>query len=134
MGYDRTVEHSAGIAMAHAMFAYTFGIVGDGEGGKEGEGLGTGVGVLWRGTHLIVTLGDHFKTGHRGSLQNRPTDHHPGRLVLPYRLAVWQVQFGPVRSVIVKDLVEAVCSANPAILQDHIPVFPFLHRKVSFEN
>src|SRR5437763_9857715 len=24
-------------------------------------------------------LGDHFKTGHRGSLQNRPTDHHPGR-------------------------------------------------------
>src|SRR5690348_11910266 len=36
------------------------------------------------------TLGDHFKTGHRGSLQNRPTDHHPGRLVLPHRLAVWQ--------------------------------------------
>ena len=27
----------------------------------------------------IFDLGDHFKTGHRGSLQNRPTDHHPGR-------------------------------------------------------
>ena len=24
-------------------------------------------------------LGGHFKTGHRGSLQNRPTDQHPGR-------------------------------------------------------
>ena len=24
-------------------------------------------------------LGGHFKTGHRGSLQNRPTDYHPGR-------------------------------------------------------
>ena len=64
----------------------------------------------------LELLGDHFKTGHRGSLQNRPTDHHPGRLVLPYRLAVWQVQFGPVRSVIVKDLVDGGCSTNPAIL------------------
>jgi hypothetical protein len=26
-----------------------------------------------------ITLGGHFKTGHRGSLQNRPTEHHPGR-------------------------------------------------------
>ena len=27
----------------------------------------------------IKSLGGHFKTGHRGSLQNRPTDHHPGQ-------------------------------------------------------
>jgi hypothetical protein len=26
-----------------------------------------------------LDLGGHFKTGHRGSLQNRPTEHHPGR-------------------------------------------------------
>jgi hypothetical protein len=40
--------------MAYAMFAYTFGIVSD-INGVEGKGLGTGVGVLWRGTYLILT-------------------------------------------------------------------------------
>ena len=48
-----------------------------------------------RAYQVYLTLGGHFKTGHRGSLQNRPTDEHPGRPVLPHRLAVWQVQFGP---------------------------------------
>ena len=28
---------------------------------------------------IELDLGGHFKTGHRGSLQNRPTEHHPGR-------------------------------------------------------
>src|ERR1035438_2328127 len=77
-------------------------------------------------------LGDHFKTGHRGSLQNRPTDHHPGQLVLPYRLAVWQVQFWSSPVIIVGP--EMPGAIPSAMLQDQIPVFPFLHRKVSFEN
>ena len=27
-------------------------------------------------------LGGHFKTGHRGSLQNRPTEHHSGQTII----------------------------------------------------
>jgi hypothetical protein len=40
--------------MAQAMYPYTFGIVSDFQ-GMEGTGLGTGVGVVWRGTYLIAT-------------------------------------------------------------------------------
>ena len=39
-------------------------------------------------------------------------------LVLPYRLARWQVQF----------------EYRPGILQDLIPVFPFTRRQASFED
>ncbi|MBZ5624519.1 MAG: helix-turn-helix domain-containing protein [Acidobacteriia bacterium] len=34
---------------------------------------------LWIKDKKLRALGGHFKTGHRGSLQNRPTDHHPGQ-------------------------------------------------------
>jgi hypothetical protein len=44
----------AGIAMAQAMFTYTFGIVADSQ-GSEGKGLGTGVGLIWQGKYLIAT-------------------------------------------------------------------------------
>jgi hypothetical protein len=68
----------------------------------------------------VLGLGGHFKTGHRGSLQNRPTNHHPGRtLVLPHRLALWQVQFDPVRSL----SSGAGCKISDGILQDLISVF-----------
>ena len=40
--------------MAQAMFTYTFGIVADSQ-GLEGKGLGTGVGLIWRGKYLIAT-------------------------------------------------------------------------------
>jgi hypothetical protein len=45
---DLKLEHLAGHAMAQAMFPFTFGIVGDASGGREGRGLGTGIGVRWR--------------------------------------------------------------------------------------
>jgi hypothetical protein len=48
------VPRLAGAAMAQAMYPYTFGIVTDYD-GMEGRGLGTGVGVVWRGTFLIAT-------------------------------------------------------------------------------
>ena len=38
-----------------------------------------------------LILGGHFKTGHRGSLQNRPTDHHSGR-------TCFTLQAGPLAS------------------------------------
>ncbi len=44
----------AGIAVAQAMFTYTFGIVTDSQ-GLEGKGLGTGVGAIWRGKYVIAT-------------------------------------------------------------------------------
>ena len=41
-------------AAFNAMYKYTFGIIGDYD-GFEGRGIGTGVGVLWKNSHLIVT-------------------------------------------------------------------------------
>jgi hypothetical protein len=40
--------------MGQAMYPYTFGIISDYK-GMEGRGLGTGVGVVWRGKFLIAT-------------------------------------------------------------------------------
>ncbi len=54
MADNLKVSHLAGQAMAQAMYPYTFGIVSDFH-GLEGKGLGTGVGVVWRGTYLIAT-------------------------------------------------------------------------------
>ena len=54
MASDEKLGVLAGNAMAQAMFTYTFGIVGDYQ-GSEGEGLGTGVGLTWRGKYLIAT-------------------------------------------------------------------------------
>ncbi len=56
------------------------------------------------------TIEGHFKTDQ----WNTTLDE----LVLPYRLARWQVQF----------------EYRPGILQDLIPVFPFLGRKLRFHN
>src|SRR5450631_85297 len=49
-------------------------------------------------------LGDHFKTGQRSITLDE--------LVLPYRLVVWQVQFDPVRSLIVSPEMPAVTPAR----------------------
>jgi hypothetical protein len=48
--------------MAQAMFRYTFGIVGDAKFGVEGRGLGTGVGVMWRDCHLVLTAAHTVET------------------------------------------------------------------------
>src|SRR5437879_3646911 len=83
----------------------------------------------WRST----PLGDHFKTGHRGSLQNRPTDHHPGRtcFTLPAGGLASPVLTSPVPH---RRPLRCRLSYQPDVLQDHIPVLPFLRREVSFEN
>ncbi len=44
------------------MYRYTFGIVGNGKGGLEGGGLGTGIGVSWRGHFLILTAAHTMET------------------------------------------------------------------------
>src|SRR6266545_3153138 len=46
---------------------------------------------------FLTALGGHFKTGHRGSLQNRPTDQHPGRNFFTLPAGYLQGQFDPVR-------------------------------------
>ena len=37
------------------MYRHTFGIIADGGTGAGGQSLGTGVGVFWKGTYLILT-------------------------------------------------------------------------------
>lgn len=54
MAAEREIGWLAGNAMAQAMYPYTFGIVSD-YNGVEGRGLGTGVGIVWRGNFLIAT-------------------------------------------------------------------------------
>ena len=49
------INDAADVALSNAMYRYTFGIVGNGEGGLEGRGIGTGIGVSWRGQFLILT-------------------------------------------------------------------------------
>jgi hypothetical protein len=58
---DFTIQRTAGYAMAHAMSRFTFGIVGD-AGGREGRSLGTGVGLLWGGSSLILTAAHTLET------------------------------------------------------------------------
>jgi hypothetical protein len=47
------INEAATEALSNAMYRYTFGIVG--EGGSSSQSLGTGVGVFWKGTYLILT-------------------------------------------------------------------------------
>jgi hypothetical protein len=49
-------------ALGNAMYRFTFGIIGDGRFGAEGQGLATGIGVLWKNTYLILTA-DHAIRG-----------------------------------------------------------------------
>ena len=49
------VNEAATEALANAMYRYSFGIIGSGRDGSEGVSLGTGVGVFWKGTYLVVT-------------------------------------------------------------------------------
>jgi hypothetical protein len=52
---ERQLNEAATQALANAMYRYTFGIIGDGGTGADGQSLGTGVGVFWKGTYLILT-------------------------------------------------------------------------------
>jgi hypothetical protein len=49
------VNEAATEALGNAMYRYSFGIVGSGRDGTEGVSLGTGVGLLWKDTYLVVT-------------------------------------------------------------------------------
>jgi len=52
---ERQINEAATEAIGNRMYCLTYGIVGDGRGGSEGRGLGTGVGVQWKGSYLILT-------------------------------------------------------------------------------
>jgi hypothetical protein len=52
---EQAIDEAAAEAVANAMYRYTFGIVGDARGGVEGRGLGTGVGLRWKNSYVIVT-------------------------------------------------------------------------------
>ena len=73
---------------------------------------------LPRGSLQKPAIEGHFKTGQRTLTLDG--------LVLPYRTAVWQLQFDPIGSL--------PSDHQPGILQDLIPVFPFRCRELSFEN
>src|SRR5437588_12513241 len=60
--------------------------------------------LLTSGITSKPAIDDHFKTGQRTITLDE--------LVLPYRLAVWQVQFDPVRSLIVSPEMPAVIPAR----------------------
>jgi len=52
---ELAINQAATEALGSAMNRFTFGIVGDAKGGVEGLGLGTGVGLHWRDTYLVLT-------------------------------------------------------------------------------
>jgi hypothetical protein len=56
-------------ALLNAMYRYTFGIIGDEPtNGSEAGGIGTGVGIYWRGVYLIVTAAHVMKDTDRKRL------------------------------------------------------------------
>jgi hypothetical protein len=55
MQEERGINEAATEALANSMYRYTFGIVGEDGSSSGGQSLGTGVGVLWKGTYLILT-------------------------------------------------------------------------------
>jgi len=55
---ESTINDAATLALANAMYRFTFGIVVDGRHAAEGKGLGSGIGVTWKGAYLILTA-DH---------------------------------------------------------------------------
>ena len=59
---ERQVNEAADVALTNAMYRHTFGIVGDGGSGHMGRGVGTGVGVFWNGTFLILTAAHTVQT------------------------------------------------------------------------
>ncbi len=59
---ETRLNEAATEALPNAMYRYTFGIVGNGKTGGEGQGLGTGIGILWRNTHLILTAAHTMHT------------------------------------------------------------------------
>lgn len=52
---NRPLNAAADEALTNAMYRCTFGVIGDARGGREGRGIGTGVGVWWNGTFVILT-------------------------------------------------------------------------------
>jgi hypothetical protein len=52
---EHQINEAATEALANAMYRYTFGIVGEVGIRADGHSLGTGIGVFWKGTYLIVT-------------------------------------------------------------------------------
>lgn len=79
---------------------------------KRGSGFSVSLELktLSSGVTSKPAIEGHFKTGQRTITLDE--------LVLPYRLARWQVPF----------------EYRPGILQDLIPVFPFLGRELRFQN
>ncbi|HEX3471744.1 MAG TPA: hypothetical protein VHT28_11225 [Silvibacterium sp.] len=61
---SRDINEGATEALANAMYRYTFGIVGEGRSGSGSQSLGTGVGVFWKETYLILTAAQQWKRSH----------------------------------------------------------------------
>jgi hypothetical protein len=59
---ETLLNEAATEALANAMYRYSFGIVGNGKTGSEGQGLGTGIGIYWKNTHLILTAAHTMHT------------------------------------------------------------------------
>ncbi len=59
---ERLVNVAADEALTNAMYRHTFGIVGDGKLGLEGHGVGTGIGVVWKSTFLVLTAAHTMET------------------------------------------------------------------------
>jgi hypothetical protein len=56
------INEAATEALANAMYRYTFGIIADGKGHTEGRGLGTGIGIIWKGNYLVLTAAHTMET------------------------------------------------------------------------
>ncbi len=51
----RQISEAATEAIGNRMYCLTYGVLGNGRSGSEGRGLGTGIGVRWKGAYLILT-------------------------------------------------------------------------------
>ncbi len=56
------ISEAADEALGNAMYRFSFGIVGNGSTGAEGQGLATGIGILWKDTYLILTAAHTMQT------------------------------------------------------------------------
>jgi hypothetical protein len=80
-------------AFTNAMYRHTFGIITDRGTGAGGQNLGTGIGVFWKGTYLILTAAH--------TMEGFPYDDH-----------------APVPLPVADSSVNACCRWSPSIRTD----------------
>src|SRR5215472_1240741 len=59
---DHALNKAADEAITNTMYRFTFAVIGDNRFGLEGRGIGTGIGIRWNRTFLILTAAHTMQT------------------------------------------------------------------------